>query len=168
MNLHDFYTKAYQLFESVTPLPVDCGKLCSNACCKSEDDEAGMYLFPGEDVMFSPLPSGMQIIPSNFQDATGKPVPILLCLPYCDRRTRPLACRIFPLFPYITPEGSLQVRMDPRGGGMCPLAGAMHPRDLDPVFVSRVRYLGKLMARTPVFYSYLYELSRLIDELNFF
>lgn len=168
MTYHAFYQMAYRLFTSTTPLPVDCGKLCSGACCQSDDPEAGMYLFPEEEALFSPPPAGMQVEESCFCSPAGHPVPILLCQPYCDRRFRPLACRIFPLFPYLTPAGELSVRMDPRGRGICPLAGVMSVSDLDPAFVSKVRYLGKLLVRLPVMRQYLYDLSRLIDETILF
>ena len=43
--------KSYELLEKVTPLEFDCGKLCSNKCCKGSDRD-GMLLFPSEKAFF--------------------------------------------------------------------------------------------------------------------
>ena len=55
LSCEAFYRYAYSLLEEVTPLPADCGQLCGAACCKG-DDETGMYLFPGERVMYRVMP----------------------------------------------------------------------------------------------------------------
>ena len=163
MNYKTFYTHAYSLFDRVTPLLGDCGTMCENACCMG-DDESGMYLFPGEECMFTPMPGNMKIETSSFEYSDDKYADILLCRPYCDRRRRPLACRIFPLLPYITEEGKLKIIMDPRGKNMCPLAAAAEPSQLNSEFVRRVTYLGKIMVRDKVLFEYLEQLSRLTDD----
>ncbi len=163
MKYGDFYKYAYSLFERVTPLLGDCGVMCENACCKG-DEESGMYLFPGEEIMYKNMPYWFKIEESSFEYSDDKYAAIALCTPYCDRRLRPLACRIFPLLPYITEAGELKIIMDPRGKSMCPLAAGAEPGQLNPDFVRRVTYLGKLMIRNKVLYEYLEQLSRLTDD----
>ena len=165
MKAKDFYTYAYSLFDDVTPLMVDCGKLCDAACCKG-DDETGMYLFPFEHVMFDDCPGNFKIEKSEFEYG-GKNVDILLCEPFCKRETRPLACRIFPLVPYVDENGNFNIVMDRRGKYMCPLAAAMTKDDLDEEFVRRVTYISQIMMKIPQLKEFICEQSRLIDEVCF-
>lgn len=86
--------KALDELENITPLkPFNCGKLCSARCC-SGDENDGMGLFPGEEELLKDC-ADFEIKKSegNFGES------VLVCRGECDRRKRPLACRIFPLFP---------------------------------------------------------------------
>ena len=87
-----------------TPLTTDCGELCGHRCCHGEDHD-GMWLLPGEEQFFLGQP-GFSVQPC--QDNAG--YPLVVCDGHCDRRLRPFACRIFPLFP--------MVRLSPLGGIM--------------------------------------------------
>lgn len=162
MNCKDFYSYIYKITENVTPLPVDCGQLCNCSCCKGDED-TGMYLFPGEKVMYENLPDWAKIRKCGFSFGIHN-VDFISCTGSCDRALRPLACRIFPLFPYIDISGELKIIMDPRGKGICPLAKAMEISDLDPHFVDTVKYISLLMMRNPLLYSYMFELSRFTDQ----
>lgn len=54
MKPTQLYAQAYRMLENVTPLSIDCGQLCNKACCQSGDmEDAGMYLFPQEEIMLS-------------------------------------------------------------------------------------------------------------------
>ena len=163
LSCEAFYRYTYSLLEEVTPLPADCGQLCGAACCKG-DDETGMYLFPGERVMYRVMPSWMEVAQSAFSYLPGRFTDLALCTPWCDRGLRPLACRIFPLLPYIREEGGMEVVMDPRGRAMCPLARVIRKRELDGEFVRRVEYLAALMYKIEPLRTFLEELSRLIDQ----
>ena len=164
MNFKDFYSYIYRITENVTPLQIDCGQLCGGSCCKG-DDETGMYLFPGERVMYEPVPDWAKIQKSGLVLA-GEKVDFFDCNGKCNRTLRPLACRIFPLFPYIDIGGELHMIMDPRGKGICPLAKAMTLSDLDGKFVDTVRYISKLMMKNSLLYSYLFDLSRFTDSCS--
>ncbi len=166
MNCKDFYSYIYRLTEKVTPLPVDCGELCDGSCCKGDED-TGMYLFPGEKVMFKNMPDWAKIRKCGFSFGVHK-VDFISCTGKCDRSLRPLACRIFPLFPFIDISGELHIIMDPRGKGICPLVRAMDIRDLDIRFVDTVKYISKLMMKNPLLYSYLFELSRFTEQNTLF
>ena len=88
----DILRRARALLEDVTPLRTDCGLLCAHACClPDEDGQGGVYLFPGE----KPLTGDWgEIVPEEI--LPGVPADMLICRGACDRRLRPLACRIFP------------------------------------------------------------------------
>ena len=166
MHIKEIYKAIYRHLDDLTPLPLDCGELCGKLCCSSyDDDETGMYLFPGERVMYEPVPDWAKIQKSGLVLA-GEKVDFFDCNGKCNRTLRPLACRIFPLFPYIDIGGELHMIMDPRGKGICPLAKAMTLSDLDGKFVDTVRYISKLMMKNSLLYSYLFDLSRFTDSCS--
>lgn len=93
-NFKSGLQKALDELENITPLkPFNCGKLCSARCCSGGDND-GMGLFPGEKEL---LESSMDFEINDSEGNFGEPV--VVCRGGCDRRKRPLACRIFPLFP---------------------------------------------------------------------
>jgi len=161
-----FYTKLYKMLENVTPLTVDCGQLCDGACCAVTDEITGMYLFPGEKVMYDPMPEWGELHDIDFTYDGGKSVDLFTCPGKCDRSLRPLSCRIFPLVPYAKRGGELEIRMDIRGRGMCPLATAMKPCDLDPEFVEKVTLAMQLCMKVRDTREFIYSLSESIDQLK--
>lgn len=102
----------------LTPLLTDCGRLCSGACCKG-DEQTGMILFPGEEALFASCAFG-RVIPAHFELA-GRPAQLFVCDGACARRERPLACRLFPLFLHFKKDGSPRVKLDARAKAVCPL-----------------------------------------------
>ena len=160
-----FYTKLYKMLENVTPLTVDCGQLCDGACCAVTDEITGMYLFPGEKVMYDPMPEWGELHDIDFTYDGGKSVDLFTCPGKCDRSLRPLSCRIFPLVPYAKRGGELEIRMDIRGRGMCPLATAMKPCDLDALFVERVTMAMQLCMKVRDTREFIYSLSESIHQL---
>ena len=121
--------RAKALIGSLTPLKSDCGLRCGAACCRTDEDgQGGVYLFPGERA--EDMPWGT---------VTDTPFgPMLMCGDWCDRERRPFACRIFPLTPVRGGNGKLNVRVDARARGVCPLARG-GSRAFDPEFVKAVR-----------------------------
>ncbi len=116
------YQKAHSFFEGVTPLEYDCGTLCEGACCRG-DSRRGMYLFPGEEEMF-PVQKGAwyDISETSIFLSAGHRVKLLTCRGECPREERPLSCRLFPLMPYLTSEDLVELRLDPKGMTICPIA----------------------------------------------
>lgn len=156
------YKYLYKKLNLRTPLKTDCGNLCENACCVDMDgEELGMYLFPGEEEMFEGKVNFF-IDESDFEYGNKKSK-ILYCKPFCNRKERPLSCRIFPLFPYITKEGELKVIVDPRGRGVCPLY-KKELKDFNSSFIRGVRHIGEILILENECYEFLYALSRLIDD----
>ena len=133
-------------------------------CCHSPDEDAGMYLFPGEEAMFSDLPPWLKIELSDFTYGNNKPVLIAICSDKCQRELRPLACRIFPLTPYMSHNGVMSIKIDPRAIPICPLA---KQATLDDAFVSAVARVFKLLAKEKEIQSFVLAVSRLIDEESF-
>ncbi len=159
-----FYTKIYKMLENITPLPVDCGELCNGACCTVTDEITGMYLFPGEEVMYENLPKWAEIHDTDFTYDGGKEVNLITCEGRCNRKLRPLSCRIFPLVPYAKRGEDLKIVMDVRGRGMCPLATAMKVEDLSPEFVETVAKTMKMCMLVRETREFLYALSDSLDE----
>lgn len=107
------YHYLYELTAQVTPLPDDCGLLCGSICCRQNgEDTLGVYLFPGEEVMFS---GREKWLAWEIQDRDEQSFPaswpqeiyFVRCLDFCARELRPLACRFFPLAPHFTDNGEL-------------------------------------------------------------
>ena len=124
MNTID-YQKLYEIIGTLTPIKADCGGLCEKACCKG-DSETGMYLYPGEEKLYSKRGDFGKVSKSAFTyefEGRSKRVRIFICNNnICDRVRRPLACRVFPFVPYIDDEGNAEIILDPRADRMCPLA----------------------------------------------
>lgn len=170
MNAAYVYLQLYKLFDTVTPVPVDCGELCGKACCKGDD--SGMLMFPGEEQVYKLLaPDWVKIEKTDFEyEFEGKKytVPIAMCKGHCDRYQRPLACRIFPLTPYMDKDGKISVIVDPRGKGICPMAKAFYVEDFDEKFVGNIERAFKLLAKNKQVKAFLKEYSAYIDEFKKF
>ncbi len=166
MNSIDFYNHIYSILGNLTPLKGDCGRACNKACCEGDKDGDGMYLFPFEDQMYAPLPSWASISETDFEYDKNKFAPLFSCDGVCDRNLRPLSCRIFPLTPYLAKDGELEVIVDPRANGMCPLS-ALYVEDFEPGFVKAVENVGKALCENSETKKFLESFSRMIDEIDF-
>lgn len=129
----DAVARARRLLAAVTPLPGDCGALCQGACCQGGPD-SGMLLFPGEERL--PLPPG-----EKQPTAHGL---LFACRGRCDRRVRPLACRLFPLV-ILPRDGGFSLAMDARGYALCPLVRGLAPYQLQLPFRRRVQSAARLL-----------------------
>lgn len=160
------YSYLYSKLNLRTPLKADCGELCSNACCKDDEsgEECGMYLFPGEEVMFSHN-DNFKIEESDFSYGSNF-AKIIFCNSFCKRKERPLSCRIFPLVPYVDENWNLKVIIDKRGRGLCPLCNVTLS-EFNHSFVRGVRHIGEELLKEKDTAEFLYALSRLIDEWEF-
>jgi hypothetical protein len=109
----DDYQKLYSLTAGVTPLPEDCGMLCGSICCRpGRHNELGIYLFPGEEDMFTRRESWLEWeeqdpVEQCFPASWPAPVYFVRCTAPCPRESRPLACRFFPLAPHLQRDGTL-------------------------------------------------------------
>ena len=153
--------KAYELLRRETPLYTDCGKLCGRACCKG-DGRTGMNLLPGEPELLAG--KGFDILPPEGNHGC----PVLVCGGRCDRAFRPFACRIFPLYPLVTLDGSGSPRVgvvyDPRSESLCPLAA--DKAILNRNFVTAVRRAAKYLLRDEKIRAYLLSASADILEIE--
>lgn len=113
MNTGVDYHKLYKMTQDVTPLEGDCGQLCNSICCRpNEDNTIGMYLFPGEECMFTGNEDWLvweKVNPKDddFPPSWDYPVYFIKCTQPCPREKRPLSCRLFPLAPHILSDKRL-------------------------------------------------------------
>ncbi len=166
MNPAYVYLQIYRMFDHCTPLRVDCGELCGSACCKGDD--CGMYLFPGEEEVYKLLPpERISVEKSDFSytdNGITHYVPLAMCSGSCDRYERPLACRIFPLTPYIDGSGQLTVIIDPRAKRLCPLAKAFCIEDFEREFVKKIHNTFLLLTKNRRIRSFMREYSLYLEE----
>ena len=149
--------KARDLLEELTPLKTDCGKVCGARCCRSlEGEETGMLLFPGEEEYYLEDPA--------WKLRETKSGILEVCPGRCDRKERPLACRIVPQLPVIR-EGAVKVAADERARAVCPLL-RQGLRGMDPAFKDAVREAGKALAGDPEQREFLEILTGEQDELK--
>lgn len=146
--------EAYSLLEKVTPFRTDCGKLCGSCCCKGGSND-GMELFFGEEELLKNV-DGFNIIESHGRK-------ILVCGGKCDRKMRPLSCRIYPLFPLVDESGKINVVYDVRGAVSCPMVKNMIKPDYG--FVRAVRKAARWLIRDERNLQILRETSELFAEL---
>ena len=156
-DLPDILHTARALFDDLTPLSTDCGRLCTGRCCRPmEGENTGMLLFPGEEAYYENLPG-----------YTVKATPagqLLTCSGTCEREDRPLSCRLFPLIPVLRADG-VKVATDLRAKPVCPLA-RQGKSALLPRFVEVVRTCGELLAEDEAQRRFLEKLTHQQDELK--
>lgn len=162
ISAEKFYKMVYAQIGDRTPIKADCGKLCDGACCAVTDEITGMYLFPFEEKMYKTMPKWGKIYDTDFSYGE-KYADLFTCTGACDRERRPLSCRIFPLAPYKKRNGKLEIIMDPRGKGLCPLASVMDISDLDSEFVEGVRRAMLLCLKEENCREFIHSLSESFD-----
>ena len=139
------YKKAYSLTNHIGPLKKDCGKICLRACCES-DKNRGMLLFPGEEELFhSTDDSWYNIKDTNIILSDGSRIKLFTCKGKCAREKRPLACRIFPLMPYITEKSILEIRLDPKSVKICPLSYDVDKYQIQEEFIDSLYDVFELL-----------------------
>ena len=170
MNVAYVYLQIYRLFDEITPLKVDCGQLCNGACCKGDD--CGMYLFPHEEKVYEFLkPDWVKIEKSDFTYIyNGKTynVPLALCSGTCDRYQRPLACRIFPLTPYLDDNGNVDIMVDPRAKSVCPLSKALRVDEYDRAFVKNILKAFRLLCKNKEVYAFMQSYTAYLKDCGKF
>ncbi|HEY9058891.1 MAG TPA: hypothetical protein VIO64_00075 [Pseudobacteroides sp.] len=159
MNKKLLYKKAYRILESSTPLKFDCGLVCDKKCC-SGDNDSGMHLYPGEEMMHQA---------SDFLDIRKEPfgdshILFAVCNGSCIRKRRPLSCRTFPYAPYIDLSGKLTVIEDPRAKYLCPLLFDEAEIKLNRMFKRDILKVFRILIRDEEIKAYVHTLSRVLDE----
>ena len=162
MNVYDFYIPIYESLENITPLKKDCGMLCDAACCKDGDEKTGMLLFPFEEKLLSEVKFAT-IEDSNCEYGETGVAKLFFCDGTCDRALRPLACRIFPLMPYLKND-RLTLVMNPMAKGICPLARSLEITDLEPKFVKAVKKAMNRIMKLKDGKDYILMLTEIADD----
>lgn len=162
MNVYDFYIPIYESLKDVTPLKKDCGVLCGAACCKGGDEKTGMLLFPFEERLLSGADFA-EIEDSNCEYGETAVAKLFFCDGTCDRTLRPLACRIFPLMPYLKGD-KMTLIMNPMAKHLCPLARSLEISDLEPKFVKAVKKAMNRVMKLKDGKDYILMLTEIADD----
>lgn len=164
------WNKVYRLLNDVTPLPVDCGKLCGAACCSEWEKGVGMYLLPGEETMFTMTEEWLSWEEHSTKDYEFCPawsgvVYFVRCNGTCPRDKRPFACRIFPLAPYLSESGDFKLILEEGAALLCPLVKAGDIGLLDRRFQARARLAWEELLKNPLLRDDVLWESRRLDRL---
>ena len=178
------YQAAYRLLNRVSPTDYDCGELCGSACCLAEEDDMGIYLLPGDEELFAGETDNSaddsadggwlewrmeSAADCGFPESWPEEIPFIRCKtpPFCERSKRPLQCRTFPLMPYLTEDGELQMLYnDNELPYRCPLIEEEIP--LNDSFVKATHTVWKHLVRDPRIYDLVWmdseELREALEE----
>lgn len=158
MNALGLYRAAYRLFEETTPTGIDCGAACGALCCAGGADR-GMILFPGEEAALKGA-RFLRITERRGEALSGR---FASCRGRCDRRNRPLSCRIFPLAPRFDGE-RLTVRDDPRAALWCPLLTEEGRALILPEFEAAVASAFTQLLELPEMGPFLLRYTQVLDD----
>ena len=155
--MDDNLIKARDLLERSAPLGrFDCGKLCSGLCCKGDND-TGMWLFPQEEELYKDNPNfTIKETDGNFG------YNMIICNGTCDRRVRPLACRIYPFYPKID-GNKISVIKDLRGISSCPILKDKLKPDLK--FLRNMRKATRYLIRNEETKNYILNMQQEIEDI---
>jgi hypothetical protein len=164
------WVRVYKLLKEVTPLPVDCGRLCGSICCAEWEKGVGMYLLPGEEVMFDRTEDWLDWQEHATEEYEFCPgwqgsIYFVVCRGVCPRDRRPFACRTFPVSPYLTPGGLLELRLEAVAVKVCPLVQAGDINLLDRRFLARAMLAWEELIREPLIREHVEWESRSLDKL---
>jgi len=163
------FQEIYRWFDIATPLPSDCGELCGKKCCSEWEKGVGMYLYPGEEVMFRGDEEWLTYAKHSTDAYEFCPqwqgeVTFIVCEPPCPRAHRPVECRTFPLAPYLTMDGELELRLDDDGLHLCPLVRAGDMAVLDGDFVYGAGRAWDILLTDPLIRCDVWWQSRMWDD----
>ncbi len=153
MNKENVVKSCYSALGRLTPLAFDCGNLCGGRCCKG-DEGTGMLLFPGEE----------NLIDENINVIENDGFMFAVCNGTCNRRKRPLSCRIYPLFPLIKDNGEIEVVFDSRAN--CPLT--LGELKIERRFVKAVKRVGKYLLLNDETTACYKDISQQVEEIQKF
>ena len=168
LTKEDFET-VYRLLD-VPPLETDCGELCGRICCQEYEPGVGMYLLPGEEVMFTGREPWLRWEYKRAKHHGFPPewkglVRFAMCQGTCPRERRPIQCRTFPLMPYLDSSGRLEMKLDSLSGCLiCPLVREPERHVLRQEFVENALQAWSILIKDPLIRAYVAHESRELDE----
>lgn len=163
------YIAIYRLLNRVSPIASDCGQLCNAACCSCEDTSStpdgtdydmGIYLLPGEEKVFNMKEDWLkwsieEAEDYDFPESWFGKIYFIRCKtpPHCHREMRPLQCRFYPLSPYLTEEGRLQLIYSiAQLPYECPLVKYKERYKLEEDFIKATYTVWKRLIKDPLIY----------------
>lgn len=153
-----FYRRAYRLFGGRTPIPADCGRLCSSKCCQGGEED-GMILFPFEELALARA----DFLTITKQRMGTQRVAFAVCPGHCDRALRPLSCRLYPFAPMLE-KGRVRIVPDPRAAYFCPLLQKEAGPYLDKAFPSAAARAVESLRTLPGFDAFLMDYGHMLKE----
>ena len=155
--------RAREALTTLTPLKMNCGKLCGGACCQpdpEEDGENGMLLFPFEEELYREPIEGFpfRLIDDDTLFEGGKR---FVCEGTCSREHRPIACKLFPLR---LNTHTLKAEPDPRAWAVCPLLERGGVRGMSQDFVQAVEAAGRALMEDETIRAAMENEQRMLDE----
>ena len=153
-----FYLRAYRLFGGRTPIPADCGRLCSSKCCQGGEED-GMILFPFEELALARA----DFLTITKQRMGTQRVAFAVCPGHCDRALRPLSCRLYPFAPMLE-KGRVRIVPDPRAAYFCPLLQKEAGPYLDKAFPSAAARAVESLRALPGFDAFLMDYGHMLKE----
>ncbi|HHY44257.1 MAG TPA: hypothetical protein GX512_00910 [Firmicutes bacterium] len=163
------FKRVYRLLD-IPAIEGDCGALCGHRCCQEYEPGVGMYLLPGEELMFSGRERWLRwsyksAKHHDFPESWKGLVAFVMCNGTCPREKRPVQCRTFPLMPYISPQGQLSMRLDTLTGSLiCPLVSNPERHPLKEEFLERALEAWSILIRDPLIRDDVVQQSRKLDE----
>lgn len=154
MKKEDVIADCRSLFNGVTPLDFDCGKLCGGKCCRGDED-TGMLIFPGEE----------KLLEGEFEIRRGS-FSIAVCSGTCRRSKRPLACMIYPLFPLAVKDenGGITVKVVRDIRAHCPINDS--GTEVKKRFARAVKRTGEYLLLNDETKKFLLEISNELTEIE--
>ena len=158
--------EARAILKDITPMKMNCGRLCDAACCQSDESgENGMLLFPFEEHFYEKPIEGFPFHLAD-DDTLFEGGKRLVCEGKCVREHRPLACRIFPLRMSVKNDGHVEAEIDPRAWCVCPILEQGGMRAMSQDFIEAVRLCGECLMKNTHMLEALYNEQRLMNELT--
>lgn len=157
------YTRVYAMTGDITVTFFDCGTLCAKRCCRTfacagasaEDQDYGMELYPGEELILAGEIKSRRWLDWRFLSGREYHLPsfwgpdegvyFVGCKIPCPRDKRPLRCRLFPYKPVLRPNGKVVLVLEQGAPNYCPLTGD----DLDPRARNKLEKAMQLLITVP-------------------
>ncbi len=156
--MNEVIIKARECLERSAPLGrFDCGRLCDGLCCKG-DENTGMWLFPHEEELYENDPD---FIIKETEGNHG--YKMIICNGTCERKNRPLACRIYPFYPKIQ-DDKVSVIKDLRGFSSCPILKDNIKPDYE--FLRNLRKAARYLIRDEETKEYIIKMQNEIEEMG--
>ena len=175
----EIWRECHAMLDAITPLSSDCGTLCGARCCKGGPQDGMLLFpeeallfeelittvaaFPGSpSEMAEPIHGKAETGVSEAETGdwrleesqivlpgTSGPLKLLVCNGRCSRNFRPMACRMFPLLPWMDRHGRIRVRPDLRAYALCPLLSDPASPPISATFAEAVRSAFELASVLP-------------------
>lgn len=162
-EIFDIYKRIYAMTNSLTVTTFDCGILCAKRCCRTfaraeagpEEEDCGMELYPGEELILSEELATRQWLDWRFLNRDEYDLPLswdatdgvyfVGCKEPCPRERRPLQCRLFPYKPVLRPSGKVVLVLEKGAPNYCPLT----EKELDPQTRYKLEEAVQLLGAIP-------------------